>query len=74
MRPFAVELLAMRPHAASSNRVPQVFGATKQHNGEQSQELSAGSILYCRLLELGRVGAARPLRRDTRRFFLECFS
>jgi hypothetical protein len=49
------------------------FGAVKQENGEDSQELSAASILFCRLLELCSVVAQRAHCDATLgRFFLEC--
>jgi hypothetical protein len=59
--PFAVERLAYGsplPDDLGLNGAA-AFGAVKQENGEQSQELSAGSILYCRLLELCSVVARR---------------
>ena len=49
------------------------FGAVKQENGEDSQELSAASILFCRLLELCSVVAQRAHCDATLgRFFPEC--
>jgi hypothetical protein len=49
------------------------FGAVKQGNGEQSQELSAGSNLYCRLLELYSAVVRRAHRDATLGgFFPEC--
>ena len=75
-RPFAVE----QPRQCGSPLPDELgldgaaaFGAVKQENGEQSQELSAGSILYCSLLELRSVVARRAHRDATPgSFFLEC--